>query len=894
MRKTATAFLLALILLCGCVQKLSPSQRLYCLDLTEKSHAFVPECKTQKECFSKLQTSFFEFDKTVFSSKTQSRLQTYQNNTALSWLYFNKARGEITKVHETCRNNSDISKLLFHLNGLTHNLAKAFEFAGQANKTSFEILFLEYSDLKKQDVELVKEEPLFNDFAALAENINDLPLKSCQTETYSCFHSNQTKNFSNLAEKTGFQNSLVQEKSVLDLVEPKSEELGSYLNKSFGIPFIDSVLPPLVSLLSALYTEKQAIEGLEKTPAFEFMQSYSTFMGLENSCLSRFSALVSENAKHRTELIERNSELENQLSQKIASAKQSMASLAAKKYTGFDQNFFEKLYTGLSQETTISSQKYSVQDFSQLREKAQAELSKIESELSQIKALESLGKISLGRKALSLKELNLKAATLKENMAYLETEILSGLIVLCNERALFVKQHFEKNSLPKGFVAQAGDLKARTELKIKNLENADNPEKKLVACSEMVEEFSLFQAALKDLQEYALKEEIALKECFSFLEKIFQNEESSALDLDGFKIQYHYLLDLEKPYPDLEAVKRNCLALKQEIEGFFRKQPEVKRTEKSLSESKAFLNKIQGLEENTLPEKELQSFEHQLSEFEKFFEFGLLSLEKAFPLLPDIDQGLQSLSTVLEEQWQALKPVEILALQTADQNQAKEFQAKEVFEKLKTLKEEITETERTLEGLEALFNNVSDQEVFSAKYVLPITRPELEKRRLELNSLKTFLSKKDIQDFLKQSQGQNFEEALEKSHSFAENLEEKSSQAELLNSRLKKAFESIKQDAVVSYNTGAELFNQLPKNTEAESVLEQAKKELLEGNYLKSIASSKNARSLMPLKPAAELNLPVFIWPVAICSILVFAVRLKKKKNAEEKSRLLKKIQRNW
>ena len=41
----------------GCIDSLSPGQRLFCLDLTEKSYAFVPECDSQEKCFSLLLVS---------------------------------------------------------------------------------------------------------------------------------------------------------------------------------------------------------------------------------------------------------------------------------------------------------------------------------------------------------------------------------------------------------------------------------------------------------------------------------------------------------------------------------------------------------------------------------------------------------------------------------------------------------------------------------------------------------------------------------------------------------------------------------------------------------------------------------------------------------------------
>lgn len=908
MQKSAIAVsaLILLSALSGCVDSLSPEQRFYCLDLTEKSYAFVPECKTEQACFNALQAKFYSFDESVFSSEMREMLYSYKNNVAQSWLFFNNARQSISKIHGICQNNSIVTELPFHLNELNHNMGKAFEYSSAANRDSFAIILLEYSNLENDGIDLAKEEPLFNDFAVIADNLNSISQKSAciEKQNYTCFYISQTNYFSRLVAQTGFEEEVINESNIFTMVSPNSKTVGKYLEKEFKIPYISPALEWAVNYLAAFFAAKDSTSALQKTPAFELMQSYNSFMGTENSCLQKFSEIIASDAIHRAELGQESKELDLKAEQGLIEVQASVDSLLAENYSSFDGNFFEKLYSGLSQESGIATQKYRIRDFGELNSEATEKLSLLKQTLLEIRKKDSLKQISLGEKAAALKQLNAEIESLRENISYLSNEVLGGLLVLCNERSGFIEKQLAEAELPEEYLSTASDLRARAEFKQNLFDEAFEREEKLLACSQMVQEYENFSLALKDFEEYELREALSLQDCFSSVEKLLQNSETLGFQTGDFKLRFQEMQGIQKPYPDIPAVQRICLSLKSDLESFILRQPIVQETEANFLLSKKILEAIKSAsQDQNFSAQDLNCLESQLGGFAEFFSGNGLLLEDALPVLPALKKGLEEFNSTLEEKLKALpKKTEAAALSLTSPPKSEipganneQDLAKEISEKIFELESLVSKSEESQSALAKLFSSVSEETLISAKYIAPITKTELGSIKLKLASLRAFLSKNSLQDFsLLLSQG-NYGAAIKKSGDFEKQLDEKLLEAEDISARLEEAFSAIKEDAVVAYNSAAGLFNNGNGSQEAQESLEKAKQQLLEGNYLESIANSKNAFQSLSKQPAIQqLDIPVFIWPIAGSAALIAAVRLKKNKNEKQQKELVKIIEKNW
>jgi hypothetical protein len=634
------AALFFLLATSGCIQ-LSAEERHYCLDLTERSYAFVPECDSQGECFSSLESSLFDFDDSVFSPGVRTELQSYKNNVALSWLYFNKAKSNIDEIHSICAGSSSLGSLPQKVNDLMHNLGKAFESSDNANLESFLILQLERQDLQQQDVNLIKEEPLFLDFALLNSNLVEMPVESCSSETYRstfrCLYIGEVQHFEELLKQSGFSYNLVSETTI-----------GAAPN---DLPQLDQAMFQFLDFLNDYLKTLNSFRRLQSMPAFQFLQSYNQFMGQNNSVLQRFAVLMENNALHRAALQQRSNELQQQVADELGSAEQSLDALLSKEYASFDENFLNELYAVLGQDSAIAAQQYSIQDLSQLEQKGRAELLQLQSRFGELVHLDFIKRLSIGKKAFELKELNIRVSSLQENLRYLSSEAVNGLLVLCDERIAVIEAKLAGSEMPSGNFLQAADLKARTEYKIKQFNSAGSDAKKLLICRDAVAEFNRFSLALSDFQQLASLQEESVGDCFSQLSEIFENT-GTAIDLSDFSSRYKQLQAIETPYDDSAAVERRCSALLQEVEFFLGQNSSVSSLEEDFATASALMQTMRAInakDSRIVSRQIVAGSESQFKYFSAFFYEGDLILSSALPVLNELQQQLQEFVLQLQE-----------------------------------------------------------------------------------------------------------------------------------------------------------------------------------------------------------------------------------------------------
>ncbi len=637
------ALLFFLLLSSGCIQ-LSAEERHYCLDLTERSYAFVPECDSQGECFSLLESSLFDFDVSVFSPGVQTELQNYKNNVALSWLYFNNAKANIDEIHSICTSSSSLDSLPQKVNDLMHNLGMAFQSSDSANLSSFLILNLERQDLQQQDVNLIKEEPLFLDFALLSSNLVEMPVESCSNETYRstfrCLYIGEVQHFEELLKQSGFSYNLVSETTI-----------GAAPN---DLPQLDQAMFQFLDFLNECLKTVNSFQRLQSMPAFQFLQSYNQFMGQNNSVLQRFAVLMKNNALHRAALQQESNGLQQQIAEKLQDAEQSLDALLSKEYASFDENFLNELYAVLGQDSAMAAQQYSIQDLSQLEQKGRAELLQLQNRFSELVHLDFIKQLTIGKKAFELKELNNEAALLQENLDYLSSEALNGLLVLCNERIAAIDTQLESAALPAenaDHFLQAADLKARTQYKIKQFNSAGSEAEKLLICRDAVTEFNRFSLALSDFRQLVSLQEESVANCFSSLSEIFKNA-GTAIDLSDFSLRYKQLQAIAQPYDDSAAVERRCSALLQEVEFFLGQNSSVRSIEEDFATASALMQTMRAInarDSSAVSRQALAGSESQFKYFSTFFSEGKLILSSALPVLDELQQQLQEFVLQLQE-----------------------------------------------------------------------------------------------------------------------------------------------------------------------------------------------------------------------------------------------------
>ncbi|MDD5163323.1 MAG: hypothetical protein PHD95_03900 [Candidatus ainarchaeum sp.] len=659
MKKIPKYFFMALLLaviffLSGCVSnELSDSERFLCSDLSSKSFAFVPECDSQEKCFEKAESELFNFDSSALPQNSKSMLFSLENNLASSWLFFGKAGKNIKAINSICSSGENLQGLASEINELNHNLANSFKFSDKASKFAFAILSEEGQNLDSEKIFLAKEEPLFSDFILLNNNLNDLQAQSLNSESFSGYYLVQMKSLEGLMQKTGFERDFVEEETPIDFFrQHESEIMGSEQSKRIlKIPFISKTIDYFVSFLDGFLRINSASEALAKMPAFEYLQAYNNLAGTENSAIKKFSELLKFDSLHRLELLERNSMLEMQILEKINSASQKIDSLSAREFVSFDTNFFAELYSLLEGDSQLETQKFALQDFSGFREKALAELLPMQVSINELKQKSVLGTITIGERTEALKNLDLDVSSLIENLSFLESEAISGLEVLCEERTGKISDFLDEQE--KGlFLQSESDLAARLRFRISEFKEAEDFDKKLFLCKSAIEEFNDLKLSVQDSKEYLLKQALSLDNCFESLEKIFSSRQP-LIDLSDFQLRLEKIKRIEKPYSDLESVKRFCDLLQKDTINFLNYNSEIIALKKSFSHSKELLEKLVLVNErsgNFSSGISLSAFQSRLSGNAKYFSENSVIFEKALPVLPDLKESLFSLEESLEKE----------------------------------------------------------------------------------------------------------------------------------------------------------------------------------------------------------------------------------------------------
>ncbi|HLD58740.1 MAG TPA: hypothetical protein VI977_03820 [archaeon] len=644
---------LAAVLLSGCIsEELSEYERTRCIDLSSKSFAFVPECDSQEKCFSKVSSQLFDFDVKNFSSGVQAELFSLQNNLAQSWLYFNKAKENISEINRVCSAGGNASALAPAVNELNHNLLSAFKFSDRANQLAFAAVLSEKNSLEKGKISLAKEEPLFNDFILLNSNLNDLQSQSLESDSFAGYYLQQMSFLRQLMQRTGFAADFVNTETPADFFEKYDSQLldSPGAERILQIPFLGETFNSFISFLNNFLKTRTASEALEKMPAFEFLQAYNNLAGTENSAVQKFSLIMKNDSMHRAELLERNSEIENSIEEKLSEISEKIDSISTSQFSSFDANFFSDLYSELGQDSKISTQKFSIQDLRNFHEKALAEFLPLQMQFSDLKQKDFLNLLPIGEKVFLLKELNAETDSLLENLAFLETESVSGLEILCSERIEKISSFLKETDLPDDLFLRAGDLKARLEFRISEFEESKAIEERLFLCKRSLEEFNDFKTALKDFEEYSLKQKLFSENCMAYLEKIF-SVPVQEIDLSDFALRFRKIKSLEESEPP-ETMQRYCSSLKQDTLNFLNNDFEIISLKKNFSSAQELFQKLRLIDkysENSVSDSLLENFSAQFSRLEKYFSSNGVVFENSLPVLSELKERVSSLKDSLQE-----------------------------------------------------------------------------------------------------------------------------------------------------------------------------------------------------------------------------------------------------
>ena len=660
--------MLALLSLSGCISsELSVQQRQKCIELSSRAYAHIPRCESQQECFAKVENEFFGFNETAFPSNSREEIYSFKNNLAASWLYFNKANKSVLGIKQACSSLQNTGSIPVHINELNHSLRLAFKHSDSAFENAFSFVLFEKQDLEREGVELITEEPLFDSFVAINNNLNDLESGKSGSQTFAGHYLDNANSLQQLVDRTGFSSKIVQEKNLLDLLEGKGKFVSEGAKaRSLKIPFLSDAIDSFTTYLNQLLKLRQAALVLPEFPSFEFFQVYNNLCGTENSSTERFASLVKANAQNRVALIQRNSELERQLQENFSEIESGIAELSTKSFASSDQDLFQSIYSLLGKDSSIEAQRFGIQNISEFNEKANAELSTLNSEFFKLQRASFLNELSLGEKASQLKKLVSKSDLLGENIRYLSTEFVDGTVVICRERISQISSSVSDLDFPESTASTASDLRARIKFKIGLFNKAEGLDS-LALCRDVLLEFDSLQLALSDFYSFTSSESASFDECMAKVQAILLPV--SEFDLSDFSRRFEAIKSIKPSEENISTLNHFCTTLEADLDNFFHSAPLLQNVFQEYISSGESLQDITALK-NSFPgsveEKELTALSEKLSNLDQYFTENGLVLETALPSLPEIELQLDSLKLEIDR----------LLFSSIDNSLAESFSAK--------------------------------------------------------------------------------------------------------------------------------------------------------------------------------------------------------------------------
>jgi len=618
-------FLSFIILFSGCVsQEQQFKNKSDCLSLTSYSFQRIPECTSQEQCFKEVE-KLFVFPADSFSGSSYQALNSYKNNLASSWLYFNKSLAVVKEINHLCETNN-FSSLPEKTNELGFFLQKAFDFVDKANLDSFSFILLEKEFLDSQDIMLIPEEPLFDDFVLFNQNINELSVPSTEknSSSYVSAYFSASAKFNEFSSRTGFNSLYLNEFSSADLVGFYNKDALNLIDsKEFYVPLLKKTVSSLFSYVLGFDDLGRSLAVLKKMPSNELFDLFGGFASSENSVAFNFSELVSNTALHKNSLKENNKTLSSETDDLIPETSSELDSLSFSSINKFDSNVLYFLFENLER-NSISEKEHGVDSIETFVFDSEQKLFFIKNSFNELKRQQYFDEITLGELTNSLKKTNSELVSLNQDIDYYSDEIFVELTILCDTKTKSIEQEFNSvdfSGKPWSIVSIA----SKTAVKISEY-NKSSGEEKLLYCSEIISSFNELSLALKDNEKFFLESGKSFDECFSSLEKLFYSK-----NLLQFIDAFYSLKSMKEQNLDIAYLSNSCSELKQRIiNNLYSNNQEIKEINLLYADSKKLLSRIVFLNK-LYPEffssEKTSDFNSKLSEISKHFCSGALCFE---------------------------------------------------------------------------------------------------------------------------------------------------------------------------------------------------------------------------------------------------------------------------
>lgn len=436
------AMILLAILLSGCAD-FTESDRLACLELAKDSFANIPDCNSHAKCFAKIE-EFSNIKTEMLDKSSASEILTAKNHLANAWLSINAAKKNLSSIRQSCE-KSDFSKISQEVNELNSNMLSVSNSIDNFNFAAASAIAFENKRLQSEEIELIAEEPIYEDFVLLNQNIVDFSQKNEYGSSYASRFLHEHSKFMKVAEALN-SIQLVSDNSILRQLEKSVRITSTIKHENFTIKLLSPLFAGISGFLSDFFTLKGSVSELKKAPAFELFSATGKIIGYKNSAASEFFALFISESGHIKELNEKNEKLESGINEDIAKTE-------AESRQAFETIKIIREMPGIQEkegeQIEIISPGNDFSGFEEIFERLSFAKTKLES----LKESSINGKLTFGQKTRKLKDLNYDITQIKLQLLEIKNLANSSLAV-CNENV----NSIHKKSSSKEFETQDNSL----------------------------------------------------------------------------------------------------------------------------------------------------------------------------------------------------------------------------------------------------------------------------------------------------------------------------------------------------------------------------------------------------------------------------------------------------
>ena len=281
--------LILLVSLSGCLEFITTREKQACLALTHYSSTSIDDCTSQNKCFLEIEKLSIEKNNKLPLSLSQN-IDTYKNYLASSHYYYTLTKEELDLLHEGCE-KEEVKTILGHYNKTMDLFSKTFAYVNNATKKSMYLIINYTLFLEKQEVNLIPEEEIFQDYILLNDNINFMK-KQIENESYLSKVDQEIKKLHTYSKELGFNETYLSKENVSDLTLYYLEMYEKEINSQ------EINLPEILRINSFVYKKLSNIEdlrninyNLNKLDGYNFYILMDKLVGKEKSLVTEFIIL---------------------------------------------------------------------------------------------------------------------------------------------------------------------------------------------------------------------------------------------------------------------------------------------------------------------------------------------------------------------------------------------------------------------------------------------------------------------------------------------------------------------------------------------------------------------------------------------------------------------------